>query len=143
MVDGAERFLKRAAFQSMMWPAPSSCGRQLPLHVLDLFGGMANPILDLANNAQRIAASVGRGDVAGEFLVGEVRVVLERARWLDDVNSASRAFLSFRVPRKLGAPGGGVERSAEIDVANSRSTKLLPKPGLIRSPTARSALVPW
>src|SRR6476661_4091785 len=72
---------------------------------------MADPMLDLAHHAQRIAGAVGRGNVAREFLVGEVGVVIERTGWLDDVDAA--AALS---PRELRAPGRGLQRGAEIDV---------------------------
>src|SRR6476659_3600255 len=72
---------------------------------------MAFPILDLADDLQRIAGPVGGGDVAGEFLVGEVGIVLERAGRLYDIDAPAATAL-----RQLRAPGRRVERRREIDV---------------------------
>ena len=56
------------------------------LHFGEALGRVRLPRLDLADHAQRLAAAVGLGRVAGKALVGEVGIVLERARRLDDVN---------------------------------------------------------
>jgi hypothetical protein len=72
---------------------------------------MADPVLDLADDPQRIAGAIGRGHVAWEFLVGEVGVVLKRAGRLDDIDAAA-AF----APCQLGTPGRGLQRGAEINM---------------------------
>src|SRR4029453_3554277 len=72
---------------------------------------MADPVLDLAGYAQRIAAAVGGGDVAGEFLVRQIWIVLIRAGRLDDIDPPAPL-----APGHLRAPGGRVQGCAEIDV---------------------------
>jgi hypothetical protein len=99
---------------------------------------MADPILGLAGDPQRMERAVGGGDVAGEFLVGEVGIVLERAGRLDDVD-ASTAFAFGR----LGAPGGGFQRGAELDVLQPAIHEIAAEARPDVSPTFRPALVRW
>jgi hypothetical protein len=56
-------------------------------HGLELLGRMTDPVDKLANNAQRLAATEGLRWIPRERLVGQVRVVLERPGWLDDVDA--------------------------------------------------------
>src|SRR5689334_20020711 len=77
---------------------------------------MADPVLDLAGDPQRLHRAVGSGDVAGELLVGEVGVVVERSGRLDDINPPARVWLFFWAFRELRTPGRRLESRAEIDV---------------------------
>ena len=76
---------------------------------------MPLPVLQLADDAQRMAGAVGLGEVAGEPLVGHVRVVLERTQGLHDVDVSP-----FPAPgergRQLRSPGGGLDERGEVDV---------------------------
>ena len=74
---------------------------------------MTDPVDELADDAERFAGAVGLGRVAGKFLVGEVRVVLERTGRLDDVD----AFTTV-APGQLAAPDRGVQRCGEVDVVH-------------------------
>lgn len=76
------------------------------LHVLELLGGVPQPFGDLAQDAQRRLRTIGSGRVAGEFPVGEVGIVDERAAGLDDVD----AFLAIAL-RQLGPPDRRFERA--------------------------------
>ena len=77
-------------------------GGEAVLHGLQLFGRMALPVGDLADDSQGIAAAVGGGAVAGEFPVGEVGVVLVGAGRFDDVDPPTRFVLSVRALGQLG-----------------------------------------
>src|SRR5690606_17909900 len=59
---------------------------EMALHFLEARGGVALPLLDLSDDAQWLTGAVGFGGVAGESLVGEVRVVEKGAGRLDDVD---------------------------------------------------------
>src|SRR6476620_7427470 len=72
-------------------------------HGLELLGRMTDPVDKLANDAQRLAATEGLRWISWEPLVSQVRVVLERPGWLDDVDVP--AALS---DGELGPPDGGV-----------------------------------
>src|SRR5262245_17116803 len=52
-------------------------------------GRLARPVGHLADDPERPRAAVGPGGVAGELLVGHVRVVLEGSRRLDGVHARS------------------------------------------------------
>ena len=52
-------------------------------------GGLSRPVGHLAHDPERLSGAVGPGWVAGELLVGHVWVVLERPRWLNDVDARS------------------------------------------------------
>lgn len=58
------------------------------LHGLQLFGRVPLPIRDLAGDAQRLASPVGFRRIAGEFLVGQIRIIDDRAGRLDGVDPA-------------------------------------------------------
>src|SRR5690606_18287656 len=73
------------------------------LHLFEALRGVALPFGDLADDSQRRARAVGLGRVAGEFLVGQVRVVEELAGRLDDVDALPPLAL-----RELAAPDRGV-----------------------------------
>src|SRR5205085_6627638 len=66
---------------------------------------------DLTDYAQRLARSVGGGDVARELFVGEVGIVLILAGRLDDVDPLRAVAFG-----ELGAPDRRLERRREIDV---------------------------
>ena len=85
---------------------------------------MAEPVLDLAGDPQRLRAAVGGGDVAGEFLVGEVRVVLERAGRLDGIDAA--AGFAFG---ELGAPGRRLQSRGEVDVLEAALDEIAAETG--------------
>ena len=80
-------------------------------HPLEHLGGVALPVVDLADDAQRVAGAVGPRGVAGESLVGDVGVVLERAQGFDDVDVATLVAAGER-GRQL-APQTAVSTSAE------------------------------
>src|SRR5687768_12546582 len=71
---------------------------------------MAFPFADLADDSQRLAGAVGAGRVAGEFLVGEVGIVLERPGRLNDVDPLAPFSLG-----QLAAPDGRVQSGGEVD----------------------------
>src|SRR5262245_41027087 len=74
---------------------------------------MTDPVDELANNAERLAATKRVRRIPWKLLVGQVRVVLEVPGWLDDVD-APAAFTAG----ELGAPDRGVESGAEVDVVH-------------------------
>src|SRR5580765_6778953 len=85
---------------------------------------MTDPVEELANDAQRLAAAKGLRWIPGELLVGDIGVVLELAHRLDDVD-ASPALTGG----ELGAPDRGVESCAEVDVVHHSAglkVRLLP-----------------
>ena len=73
------------------------------------------PFRDLADDSERRAGAVGFGGIAGESLVGEVGIVLERAGRLDDVDALAGVLLSFGPFRQLAPPDRRVERAREVD----------------------------
>ena len=58
-------------------------------HFLDGVGAVAFPGVEFFDDSEWVAGSVGLGDIAGEPLVGDVGVVLERACGLDQVDVPS------------------------------------------------------
>ena len=84
-------------------------------HPLQHLGGMALPLLNFVDHAHRVWRAVRAGDVAGEPLVGDVRVVLERPSGLDHVDAAERVAPGA-FPRQLGRPHGRLEQCGEVDV---------------------------
>jgi hypothetical protein len=72
---------------------------------------VVDPILDLADDAQRLGRPVRRSDIPREFLVGEVGVVLILADRLYDVDPPTPLALG-----QFGAPRRHFQRGAEIDV---------------------------
>jgi len=84
--------------------------RERGFHLGEALRRVRLPGLDLADDAQRLAAAVGLGRVAGEAFVGEIGIVLERARRLDDVDA-----LAALAPGQLAAPDRRVERAREGD----------------------------
>ena len=81
-------------------------------HVLELFGRMALPFQDFAEDAQRGLRAIGFGRVAGEFLVCEIGVVDKGAGGFDLVDALAPVTLG-----QLGTPGRGFERGGEIGPA--------------------------
>ena len=67
-------------------------------HGLKLFGRMSDPVRDLVHDAHRFAATKGLRRISGEFLVGHVRVVLDHALRLDDVDPTSAFTLGHLGP---------------------------------------------
>src|SRR6185437_4794751 len=82
-------------------------------HGLQLLRRMTDPVEELTNDTQGLAAAEGQGWIPRKLLVGQVRVVLEDPGGLDDVD-APAAFAA----RELGAPDRCVERSGEVDVVH-------------------------
>src|SRR5690348_12792405 len=62
---------------------------------------LADPVVHLGDDPQRFPAAVGTGGVAGELLVGDVRVVLVGAGRLDEVDARSGV-----ARRELGGEAG-------------------------------------
>ena len=79
-------------------------------HAFQYLGGVALSALNLGDDAQRVARPVGLRGVAGESLVGHVRVVLERADGLDDVDVPPAPLPASAVASS--APQAGVSTSA-------------------------------
>jgi AcrR family transcriptional regulator len=73
-----------------------------------------------------VAGSVGLSDIAGEPLVGDVGVVLERACGLDCVDVPSLVGSGERV-RQLGAPYGWLEHRCEVDVVRGAAIVIVRK----------------
>ena len=69
------------------------------LHLGEALGRVRVPRLDLADHAQRRARAVGLGRVAGEALIREVGVVLERAGRLDEVDALSPLAFASSQPQ--------------------------------------------
>ena len=74
-------------------------GQVVP-HGLEHLGGMAVPVLDLADDPQRLAGPIRLGGVAGEALVGQVGVVLEGAGGFNDVDSPAPRPWPAPLPRR-------------------------------------------
>src|SRR5688500_1083704 len=74
---------------------------------------MTHPVDELTNDPQRFATAEGLRWIPGELLVGQVRVVLERAGWLNDVDAPATLADS-----EFGAPDRGVESCGEVDVVH-------------------------
>src|SRR5437899_951584 len=84
---------------------------------LQLFGCQSRPLGDLADDPQWSATAVGPSGVAGELLVGHVRVVFKRPGWLHYVHPRRRvALCEFR--SDLGCETGSVNESGEVDVVH-------------------------
>src|SRR5690349_5621490 len=85
---------------------------------------MTGPVFDFAGDPQGVQRSVRSGHIAGESLVREVWIVLERAGGFDDINVAA-AFASgeFRSPRSR------VECGAEIDVLETALDEIAAEAG--------------
>src|SRR5918992_4866546 len=74
---------------------------------------MTDPVDKLANDAQRLATAEGLRWIPCELLVGHIRVVLELAGWLDDVDAPTALATG-----ELSAPDRGVESCAEVDIVH-------------------------
>jgi hypothetical protein len=73
-------------------------------HRPDLLGGVPEPVVELADDPDRLARAERPGGVAGQLLVGDVGIVLDLAERLDDVDPRSAVARCH-----LGAPGRGVQ----------------------------------
>src|SRR4051812_13936419 len=80
-------------------------------HGANLLGRVADPVEELADNAQWLATAEGLRRIPGELLVGQVGVVLELAARFDDVYAPAPLTGS-----EFGAPHSGVEGRREVDV---------------------------
>ena len=78
-------------------------------------GSWPSQLVHLADDAQRMAGAVGLRGVAGEPLVGHVRVVLEGTQGLHDVD-VSPLLAPGQRSRQLRSPGGCVHERGEVDV---------------------------
>ena len=85
--------------------------RKAVAHRLLLVGGVPGPSVQLADDPHRHTGAVGPRRVTRELLVGQVRVVLQLAVDLDDVDAARAVATS-----ELGAPRRGVEGSGDVYV---------------------------
>lgn len=68
------------------------------------------PFRDFADDLERCAGAVGPGGIAGEFLIREIGIVLERAGRLDDVNALRPIALG-----EFAAPDRRVECAGKVD----------------------------
>src|SRR5664279_3229176 len=91
-------------------PELSQLGHALA-HVLDQLRWRALPAHDLLNDPQWLGRSVGPGRVPGEALVGDVRVVLDRAEWFDPEDPSRPLAAS-----ELGSQWRTVKRGRQVDV---------------------------
>src|SRR5262245_25948060 len=85
---------------------------------------MTDPVDQLANDAQRLAATERLRWIPRELLVGDIGVVLELAHRLDDVDAPTAL-----TGGELGAPDRGVKSCAEVDVVHHSAglkVRLLP-----------------
>ncbi|MEX0831436.1 MAG: hypothetical protein WD007_02440 [Nitriliruptoraceae bacterium] len=67
----------------------------------------------VAVDAKWVARPVGLRDVAGELLVRDVRIVLERSRRIDDVHVVA-AFIASQCHRQFGSPHRWIEQRREV-----------------------------
>jgi len=70
-----------------------SCAKPLEslepvFHGFERFGGVPQPVLDLADNPQRFARAKRLRRIAPKLLVRQIGVVFNRARRLDDIDPA-------------------------------------------------------
>ena len=72
---------------------------------------------DFANDLDRCAAAIRQSRVAGKFLVGHVRVVLECPGRLYDINTRDRAAFG-ELRRDLSSKPGAVHNGSELDVVH-------------------------
>ncbi|AKM06259.1 hypothetical protein AM2010_170 [Pelagerythrobacter marensis] len=91
-------------------PALGFHPRKRRLHLRQPLGRMGFPRLDLADDLERLARAVRLGRVAGEALVGEVGVVLERAGRLDDIDALPALALGQFTP-----PDRRVDRTGKVN----------------------------
>ncbi len=78
---------------------------------LERFRGVPLPVRELAGDPQWFPAAVRLGRIAGEFLVGQIGVVRDRAGWFHDADSAG----TF-TEGQLGPPGGRIQGGSQVDV---------------------------
>jgi hypothetical protein len=80
------------------------------LHFLQTLGRVGLPFGDLARDPQRIARAIRQSRIAGKLLIGEVRIIDERAGRLDEIDTLSA------VPGgKFGTPDGRIESAGQIN----------------------------
>ena len=97
--------------QSMITSRPCSFNRARWSFIsFSRSGGVALPLLDLADDPERLARAVRFGRIAGEFLVGQVRVVDDLAGRLDDVDPPAPV-----ADGQLRAPDRRLQRAGQID----------------------------
>jgi hypothetical protein len=102
---------------------PGSDPLQACTHARHLVGRMPDPVDQLTDHTQWLAAAKRLRRVPRELLVGEIGVVFELACRLDDVDSPGAS-----TGGEFGSPGRGVERGGEIDVVVSSA-----RPGPVSS----------
>src|SRR5574340_917990 len=85
-------------------------------HAADGFARMPQPVIDLPNDPQWLAGAVGLCGIAREPLIGQVRVVFEAVRRLDDIDAPAPSGTRER-NGKLGTPNRRLEEGREVDVA--------------------------
>jgi len=73
---------------------------------------MSRPAGQFADDAHRILRPVRQRRIAREPLVGHVRVVLDRAQRLDQIDASRRV-----ADGELGSRGCGIQRLRHVDVA--------------------------
>src|SRR5438874_2342561 len=79
------------------------------------FGCQSGPLCELANDLERCAAAVRPSGVAGEFLVGHVRVVLEWPGRVYDINTRDCAA-SGEFRRDFSGKSCTIRNGSEVDV---------------------------
>ena len=115
--------------------APTLQRRQAVPDRLQLLGRMANPVGELTDDPERHAAAERLRRVPGGPLVGDVGVVLELTRGLDQVDAPTPLTLGT-----LSAPRRGVQRRGELALAHRAAgleVRLQPR---LRSPPTETRL---
>ena len=84
-------------------------------HRLQHLGGMSFPRLHLTDDQQRMSGPVRLRDVAGELLVRDVGVVLERTGRFDHIDATPFVTACER-SGQLRAPDRGLHQRREVDV---------------------------
>lgn len=84
--------------------------REIVLHLLQPLGGMALPRRDLARDPERLTRTIRLRRIAGELLVRQVGVILNRTGWLHDVDS----FPSV-AGGHLGTPDRRIQSAGQVD----------------------------
>src|SRR6476661_9657027 len=92
------------------YPELSQLGHALA-HVPDHLRGRTLPARDLLDDPQWLGRSVGPGRVPGEALVGDVRVVFDRAECLDPEHPSGPLAAS-----ELGSQWRALARGRQVDV---------------------------
>ena len=78
---------------------------------------MPHPVRDLADYSHGLPGAVGPGRISGKLFVRYVRVILQRALRLHNVDATSAFAFG-----QLGSPHGGIQGLRHIDVVRDTSS---------------------